>query len=709
MSKQKKKEKKAYAIEKDLIYAKPDDRYYPGEAKGYYRIQINTGEEETTGAIQSEIDSDNSEQNMKTYCHKIDIGTYVFCPLDSSGRIVQPSGINIAIDEDGCINANYVDTDTREEEFCEDVQEFHGKVVVSIPDEVEYFSLKDNGQMSERSCSADTWEGTTIRIGEDAKLIPESAFAVKTVQRKPQKPALFPVCSNLEPEYSVEHCECADGQSIAGGIAANTEENAEAVSCSAGIKLCYEEPPVTDVNSTKTVRKWKPRDLLPGAMKEADYMDLLLDEFDFACYDQNMFVYQDGVYMLVTPDLVGELLGQVLDTSDLRDFKVEQRKGIAVRLRLMFRKKVRELTIPRDKLLFDNGMVDLNTMCLLPPDLSFYFPVRVRAKILKQQVPTPVWDQFLCDVSQNDEQVIIRIKETTAYALFSGKPAKAFFVLADASNSGKSTYLSWLARLFGIENVSHVPVHNFGNTFEVGETCESVLNISGDEAGEPLKNSAAANLKSLTGDDYFQYDRKYKTPVSRRAITKFYIATNYSFTDAEHSDAVSDRRIIVPFLYTMPRSKRNMNLQEDLWKERDEIVTSLIPYARRLWSNDFNFSYCQKADQLAAKWDGAERSIEYFLRTYYRCTHCSKDRVSTATLRVEYQAFCKYMKILSASDKLLIATAKEYFGVEGFHSYERGVKGIARREDVPFDFPVLYTQADESDGMTEESVVELNV
>lgn len=96
------------------------------------------------------------------------------------------------------------------------------------------------------------------------------------------------------------------------------------------------------------------------------------------------------------------------------------------------------------------------------------------------------------------------------------------------------------------------------------------------------------------------------------------IATNYSFTDAEHSDAVSDRRIIVPFLYTMPRSKRNMNLQEDLWNERDEIVTSLIPYARRLWSNDFNFSYCQKADQLAAKWDGAERSIEYFLRTYYR-------------------------------------------------------------------------------------------
>lgn len=66
------------------------------------------------------------------------------------------------------------------------------------------------------------------------------------------------------------------------------------------------------------------------------------------------------------------------------------------------------------------------------------------------------------------------------------------------------------------------------------------------------------------------------------------------------------------------------------------------------------------------------------------------------------------MKILSASDKLRIATAKEYFGVEGFHSYERGVKGIARREDVPFDFPVVYTQTDENDSMTEESVMELN-
>lgn len=554
----------------------------------------------------------------------IDIPDADFYSLDSSGKMAEKTG---TLHHGNCLTLDF--------------------------DGADYYSSDEFGRPKGLVRSVAFHNGLRIEVGEDARLLDLSSASVT---KRTKIPAIRPECSVEDRVFSVA---TPDEDNVL-----QADQSDEAVIPEDAVKIDVTQKKSTSSHGTDQI-------------SEDDYASTLMEFFDFAWFDNNLFVRQEGVYQLVTPNLVAQLLGKVLLASERRQFSVSRRHGVSEHLALITAIDAPTLSIPQGKILLQNGMVDLRTMRLREVDPFLYFPCRICANWLRNPEPTPYWDRFLSDVSRGDLQIQTRVEEVVASMLFPGTPAKSFYVFANASNSGKSTLPSFLAELHGKKRVTYASVHDFSNAFVVGHTRDAVLNISPDESGDPLCNAAQAALKSLTGDDAYSYNEKRQPLVTRKVITKFVIATNEAFVGERYSQTLVNRQVIVPFQYEVPKEKQNYDLFAGLCEEADSIVSKLLPVAQQLWERKYTFSDCDAADRMTASWDGSRGGMNYFLQKSIKKS--SGSRYPSDQLYDDYLQFCADNSFDHVSKKLLIQTTLAKFDAERYHSYERGIVGIAKK------------------------------
>jgi len=208
------------------------------------------------------------------------------------------------------------------------------------------------------------------------------------------------------------------------------------------------------------------------------------------------------------------------------------------------------------------------TLCVLPYD---YVP----------EANCPQWLEFLEDVMEGDAERIALLQQWAGYLLSADNRHQKFLLIAGEGQNGKTVFTTTLERMVGEDNVTHVPLCQFGNRFALASTLGKTLN-STTESAHRLDELAETMLKSYTSGDRMTFERKYKEPIHARPTAKMMISTNQLPQFADKSMGLWRRMLFVPFENSYAPELQNLNLANELTVELSGIFNWALEGLRQL-------------------------------------------------------------------------------------------------------------------------------
>lgn len=280
------------------------------------------------------------------------------------------------------------------------------------------------------------------------------------------------------------------------------------------------------------------------------------------------------------------------------------------------------------------------------------YPVFFGSNINYREKPrdTPYWDKFLESVSQGDKKIRNLIYEMLGYLLLQGNDGKCFFVLAAASNSGKSVLGEFISSAFSDNYVSHLAIDDFGKRFSLGSLWRTALNVSMDLPQSTLSTDTVSLIKTLTGDFKVTAEEKYAPKFTALNRVKLLFGTNSGISISSPDPAFWNRVIIVPFQYEIPRPERNPDLLLHLLDEKDDIFSKSIPYVTKLIERNYEFTTPDISNTMKCRWARNEGDPlgDFFLKY---CEITEGD--SKTAVQEVYDCYKKYCTSQGAADTIL--------------------------------------------------------
>lgn len=157
---------------------------------------------------------------------------------------------------------------------------------------------------------------------------------------------------------------------------------------------------------------------------------------------------------------------------------------------------------------FRNGMLIWKTGELIPHTPEILTTVQL-AVDYNPEATCPAFERFLGEVVPAD--MVPVVWELIGYLMYSGNPLHKAVMLTGHGRNGKGTLLRTIIRMLGKHNVTSVSLHDLLNTrFRTAELFGKLANIAGDIDGTYIESTAT--LKSITGEDQVQAERKGRDP-----------------------------------------------------------------------------------------------------------------------------------------------------------------------------------------------------
>jgi putative DNA primase/helicase len=219
---------------------------------------------------------------------------------------------------------------------------------------------------------------------------------------------------------------------------------------------------------------------------------------------------------------------------------------------------------------------------LLRPSPDLFSPVVVPVEY-DPKAACPQWLAFLRRVLENDLERIALVQEWFGYCLVFDTSAQKFLLLVGDGANGKSVLVAILEWLLGSANVSHVPLEQFGERFQIATTQGKLANIA-SEVNE-IDKVAEGYLKQFTGGDMMHFERKGRDPISAKPTARLTVCSNHNPSFHDRSQGLWRRMNYVPFNVTIPEGEQDPHLIEKLREELPGILNwaleGLVRYRRQ--------------------------------------------------------------------------------------------------------------------------------
>lgn len=231
-----------------------------------------------------------------------------------------------------------------------------------------------------------------------------------------------------------------------------------------------------------------------------------------------------------------------------------------------------------------NGILDIDKVCagkpmeefLLPHSSDWFSTFQLQYDYSKTS-QCPKWLEYIDYVMDGDRDRIAILQEWAGYLLTPTNDLQKFLVLEGEGQNGKTVYFSAIRAMLGEENISNVPLENFGGQFDLESTLGKAANISGDT--EELDRVSEGALKKFTGGDTMQFDRKNIKQISARPSAKLMCAWNKRPHFKDRSRGLWRRMILVPFDRFIPEEKRVLGMDKPEWWLESGEVPGILRWA----------------------------------------------------------------------------------------------------------------------------------
>ena len=404
--------------------------------------------------------------------------------------------------------------------------------------------------------------------------------------------------------------------------------------------------PAKELPATASPISTKPNHFWKGdgdAVYEYDVAMHLATHFNTGLYQGIPYIRTDGVDSVITSQMIGPLMLQSMPSKKIKKVSAGVFKHIQTWLQSILTTQGRVLQRDPTLVRFENGVFDLRNGRIIPESQLKYkfFPVMIHASYYPDQEPdTPVFNQFLDDCSGGDPAIRQLMLEFLGYMLAPCDP-DTIILMGEKAGSGKSVLANLARELLGMDKTCAISLSNFGKSFEVSQIFGKVSNFCLDISGQILSDSTVATIKRLTGADPETINAKYKDPFPYTNYAKLVFACNEGGIRLRHPDSgIARRLVVIPFLYAVPKSQMDKMLRHKLWAERDGIVCHAMAALGKLYSRNYEFTYCKEGELVKRKYMGTEdTSVQDFIDDC--CSLTPEEREWTSEMYEAYLSYCR--------------------------------------------------------------------
>lgn len=276
------------------------------------------------------------------------------------------------------------------------------------------------------------------------------------------------------------------------------------------------------------------------ALQHNDIAEILLQENSFAIYENNLYIYINGVYKLDTKTIERKIIE--LTPSAKSHIREEIYKYLELKDNINM-----NLDKESNIINFKNGLYDLAQKKLYQHTPEFFSINQININYKEDAKAVAEMDDFLNKISNYNIQRKQAILEMTGYCMTTSmKLQKVFILYGETAKNGKSTFLKVITQLIGRDNVGYVPFQDIcTNRFASSGIQGRILNSGSEMTEECIKDISL--FKALTGGDNVEIERKFKDRQSISPYTKFIFSANVLPHVSDKTNAFYRRLHIIPF------------------------------------------------------------------------------------------------------------------------------------------------------------------
>lgn len=313
----------------------------------------------------------------------------------------------------------------------------------------------------------------------------------------------------------------------------------------------------------------------------------------------------------------------------------------------------------------DNGVIDLKTMSLLPPDPKILVVKRANVDY-DPKADAPRFRRFLEEIVPDEDLRLFLVRLLGYLLTGSIKEHRWFFFVGDGRN-GKSLLMRVMEKIMG-DYAKKVDTEMLmkSNTRSPGSASPDVLQLQGKRfiygnetrEGQRLDD---AKIKDMTGGETLTGRALHSNHyVSFDPTHKLVITGNHYPSVQDNSHGFWERVVVFPFVVTFSREQIDKDLEEKLLAEKAGILNILLEGADD-WRNN-GLQVPEKLISATNQYRSDQDVIKQFLDE--ECTVGIEHSVSKKTLYTRYQFWARDNGLMPISSRRLsVKLSKQQFKV----------------------------------------------
>lgn len=294
------------------------------------------------------------------------------------------------------------------------------------------------------------------------------------------------------------------------------------------------------------------------------------------------------------------------------------------------------------------------------------------------------FERFAYSMSGGDMNIRQLLLEAIG-VIISGYMPKSFFVLFGPKSSGKSQFMRLLSILVGADCTMAInDLNDFStNRFLTSSLVGKKLCLCSDMPNRVLSETTVAIIKQLTGGDRMQGERKYRESFDFDNEAALVVGTNHGISQSGYDEAFNNRKIIIPFLRTIPQEEQIPNIAEIIYRESaGYIVYHACEALRDLIIRKWQFTEVDLSGLHSNGLSANSSFIDKFVSD--KCAFEPNTKTSTQDLYAEFSNHCGGTPPMNIA--MFARDLSNRFALESYRtSTQRGFKGIIIREHTAED------------------------
>lgn len=356
------------------------------------------------------------------------------------------------------------------------------------------------------------------------------------------------------------------------------------------------------------------------------------------------YVYENGCYRLYADEMLKGIIKNYITDFDESILQMKDVNEVFGNITTDLKFKTNEeLNTDENIINFQNGILRLSDMKLLPHSPEIMSTIQIPCDWLGEDKATPVFDKFMNDLTSGDKEVQNLLLEFMGAALSNvkGHRLKKSLFMVGKGDTGKSQLKSLTEKLLGSGNFIGMDLKEIESRFGTGNLYNKRLAGSSDMSFLTVNelrifkqctggDSIFAEFKGLNG---FEYTYKGLFWFCMNRLPKF---------GGDDGQWVYDRIMQVNCNHIVPKDKQDKFLLDKMYAERDGIVYKAIMALKRVIQNGYNFTEPQSVENARAIYMADNNTVIAFFNECMQIRPLGKIKDSCTTGRVYkvYKAWC---------------------------------------------------------------------